>query len=282
MQLSALPAVERGGDQRFGGVVGSGALAQKLGDAIVGHDAMHAVAAQEKPVVQRDRLRRIVEARFTLGAKRARQHARVAGAAVTGMILSETSETVAPQPIGAGIADVQEVGDPAAQHQRSERARHPLELGVLAAERIDPGVERADNARPGAAHFHGLRQVPEAVEKTAHGELGGDASALGAADAVGDRRHHLAARFGQFRADDRGGEILVLLARSLVGKETDARPDPGVALRHCVSLRIKLRRSAFGRTPVSRRAIGPDEGRCVNPAAGSDRRESFRRSPKPG
>ena len=64
VQLSALPESSAAATSALRGVVGSGALAQELGDAIVGHDAVHAVAAQEKPVVQRDRLRRIVEARF--------------------------------------------------------------------------------------------------------------------------------------------------------------------------------------------------------------------------
>ncbi len=242
--------VEGGRDQRFGGVVGSGAVAQGLGDPLVGQEPVHAVAAQEKPVMQRDRLRRIVEARLALGAERARQHPRLARAAVTGMVLGETGETVAPQPIGAGIADVQEMGDPAAQDERGEGARHPLQLGVLAAKRVDPGVERADHPRPGAADLHGLRQVPEAVKKTAHGELGGDASALRAAHPVGDRRHHLAARLGQFRADDRGGEILVLLARSLIGKEPDARPYPRPLSRWPVE-----RRASF-RTPYRERGRG--------------------------
>ena len=76
---------------------------------------MHAVAAQQKPIVQRDRLRPVVEARFRLGAERAGQHARPAGAAVAGMILGEAGEAVAPQPIGARIADMQQVGDAAAQ-----------------------------------------------------------------------------------------------------------------------------------------------------------------------
>ena len=108
---------------------------------------------------------------------------------------------------------MQEVGDPPAQHERREGARHPLEFGVLAPHGVNPSVERVDDPGPGAARLHGLRQVPKSVEKAAHGGLGGDAAALGAADPVRDRRHNFAPRLGQFRADDRGGKILVLFAR---------------------------------------------------------------------
>ena len=112
----------------------------------------------------------------------------------------------------------------------------PLRLGILATERVDPCVERTDDPGPGAADLHGLRQIPESVEKTAHREFRGDAAALGAADPVGDRRHHLPARLGQLSANDRGGEVLIPLARPFFGAKSDTRPHAGVALRHRMQL----------------------------------------------
>ena len=87
----------------------------------------------------------------------------------------------------------------------------------------------------------GKSQKPSRKPRTA--SLGGDASALGAADAVGDRRHHFAARLGQFCADDRAGEILVLLARPLVGENptlalTPASPSITVAPVRLKQLRV--------------------------------------------
>ena len=67
--------VERGRDERARGVVGSGALAQELGDALIGQEPVHAVAAQEEAVVQGDRLRRVVQPHLRLRAERAREHA---------------------------------------------------------------------------------------------------------------------------------------------------------------------------------------------------------------
>ncbi len=124
------------------------------------------------------------------------------------------------------------MGHAAAQHQGGESARHPRELVVPAPQSVNPPVERVDDPGRRAAHLHGLGQVPKSVEKAAHGDFGGDAAAPGAADSVGDRRHHLAARFGQFRADHCGGEILVLLARPSFRGKSDARPHAGVVLRH--------------------------------------------------
>ena len=108
------------------------------------------------------------------------------------------------------------MSDSAAQHQGREGASHSRQFGIPAAQIVNPSVERVDDPGRRAAHLHGLGKVPKSVEKAAHGGLGGDAAALGAADPVGDRRHHLLARLRQFRADDRGGEILVLLARAPV------------------------------------------------------------------
>ena len=127
---------------------------------------------------------------------------------------------------------MQDMRDAPAQHQRGESASHARRVGVALALRIDPAVERIEHGRRGAAHFHGLGQVAKTVEETAHRGLGGDAAALGAADAVGDRRHHVAARLRQLPAEYGAAEILVALARSGFGGEADARLDAGNPLSH--------------------------------------------------
>ena len=92
--------------------------------------------------------RGVVEAHFRLDAERAGQRVRAAGAFLAHMVGGQAGQAVAAQPIGAGIADMQQMGDAAAQHQRGERAAHSGELGILAAHRIDPAVERADDRAP--------------------------------------------------------------------------------------------------------------------------------------
>ena len=84
----------------------------------------------------------------------------------------------------------------------------------------------------GAPHFHGFGQVAKSIEKTAHRGLGCDATALGAANAVGDRRDDVAARLRQLPAENGAGEILVALARSGFRGEADAGLDAGKALSH--------------------------------------------------
>ena len=72
VQLSVLPDCERGRNQRAGGILGSGALAQDVGDGSRSRQKpVHAVAAQQEAVVQRHRLGRVVEPHFGLDAKRA-------------------------------------------------------------------------------------------------------------------------------------------------------------------------------------------------------------------
>ena len=77
--------------------------------------------------MQRHRLGRIVEARVRFGTERAREHMRLARPRLPGVILGETGEAVASQPVGARVADVQQVGGAGAQHERGEGAGHPFE-----------------------------------------------------------------------------------------------------------------------------------------------------------
>ena len=91
----------------------------------------------------------------------------------------------------------------------------PSRSAVALAFRMDPAIERVQHDRGGTPHLHRLGQIAEPVEETAHRDLGGLAAALGAADAVGDRRDHVAARLGQLRAEHGAGEILVAFARAV-------------------------------------------------------------------
>ena len=191
---------ERGRNQRTGGILGSGALAQDVGDALIRQKPVHAVAAQQEAVVQRHRLRGVVEAHFRLHSQRAVERVRATRAILAHMVCGEASQAIAAQPIGARIPDVQQVGDAAAQHQRRQRATHSGELGVLATHGIDPAVERTDDLGARSLHLHGLGQIAKSVQEAAHRGLGRNATALRAADSIGDRGDHFLARLGQLSA----------------------------------------------------------------------------------
>ena len=224
--------LERRRDQRAGGILGSRALAHDVGDGLFRQKPVHAVAAQQKTVMQGDRLGRVVQAHFGLDPERAGQNVRAGGAVLAHVVGGEAAEAVAAEAIGAGVPGVQEVGDAAAQHQCRERAAHPGKLRVLATERVHPAVERADDPGAGPLHLHGLGQIAKPVEEAAHRGLGGDAATLRAADAVGDRGDHFRARLGQLRADHGAGEILVVLARPGLRGEADARLGTDLNRRH--------------------------------------------------
>ncbi len=217
--------LERGRDQRARGIVGRRARAQNVGDVIGRQIAVHAVAAQQKAIVQRHRLRGVVEPHLGLDAERAVENVRPAAATLAHMIDGQERQAVAAQPVGARIADMKHMRDAPAQDQRGEGASHAGEIVVALGERIDPAVERIEDGRRCAAHFHGLGQIAKAVEKAAHRGLGGDAAAFSAADAVGDRRNNVAARLGQFLAEDGAAEILVALARPGLRREADGGLD---------------------------------------------------------
>ena len=109
----------------------------------------------------------------------------------------------------------------------------PASVGVaLALRNRSSRLSELSTRRRGAPHFHGLGQVAKSVEETAHRGLGGDAAAFGAADAVGDRRHDVAARLRQLPAEHGAGEILVALARPGLRSEPHAGLDAGNPLSH--------------------------------------------------
>ena len=127
---------------------------------------------------------------------------------------------------------MQDMRDAAAQHQCRERASQPGQIGVALALRMNPAVERIEDDRRGAPHLHGLGQIAKSIQEPAHRDLGRFAAALGAANSIGDRRHHVPARRGQLRAENGAGEILVAFARSGLRGEPDTHLDAGNALSH--------------------------------------------------
>ena len=199
------------------------------------------------------------------------------------MVDGQASQAISAQPIGAGIPDMQQVGDTAAQHQCGERAAHSGELGVLPTLGIDPAVERSDDPGARALHLHGLGQVAKSVEKPAHRGFGGGAAALGAADAVGDRRDHLLARLGQLGAVKGGGEILVCLRGPVFeAKPTRACTPSSTAAMAALPriVRSASRASAAGALPSPQRAAGaafPDTAMVMSTSSNCASPPTFRR-----
>src|SRR5262249_42531868 len=72
----------------------------------------------------------------------------------------------------------------------------------------------------------------KSIQKTTHGGLGCDPTALGAANSIGDRRHHIPARFWQLQAENGAGEILVAFAGSSFRGEPHACLKTGNSLNH--------------------------------------------------
>ena len=116
VQLSVLPVLERRLDQCAAGILGGRADTQDVGDGFVDQGAVHAVGAQQEAVVQRHRMAGVVQAQLRLDAQSAGQHGRFA-AVVAHVIGGQPRQAVAAQPVGAGVADMQQMREPAAQHE---------------------------------------------------------------------------------------------------------------------------------------------------------------------
>ena len=224
---------QRSGNESARRILGCGTLAQSLGNRLSRQKGVHAVTAQKKPIMPGKRLGRIIERHFCFDAERTDQCVRAAaGTGIAHMVVRETSQAIAAQAVDASVTDMQQMCDAPAQDQRRERATHPREFCVSPALRMYPAVERVEDLGAGAAHLHCLGQVAEPVEKTAHRHLGGDTTALGAADAIGDSRDHISARLWQFRTKHRTGEVLVALPRPGFRGKPYGRLNAGKSLRH--------------------------------------------------
>ena len=261
--------LERRLDQRSAGILGRRTHPQDVGDAFVHQRAMHAVGAQQEAIVQRDRMAGVIQAKFRFDAECAGEHRRIP-TAVAHVVGGQAQQAIAAQTVGARVADMQQMRETAAQHQRGECAAHADEVRVLLPLGVDPGVERVEDAGPGAPHLHGLGHVPEAVEEAAHRGLRRHAAAFGAADAVGDGGRHVASLRGKLGAKYRAGEILIARSRTGGREVADACP------RGCkiVAHPARLARSKFKAAAGNDRA--GNSRRCWTPGRPSDHRSRGR------
>ena len=201
---------------------------------------MHAVGAEQEAVVQRHRLGRVVEPGIGLDAQRAGQQGAIA---LADMVDGQTGQAVATQAVGAGVADVKDVGVAATQDERGEGAAHAGQRRVLTALGVEPGVQGIDDAGGGAADFHRLGNLAKTVEKETDGGLGGDATAPGAADAVGDDGGDVAAFGRRGSAEHTADEILVAFPRPGLGGEADADERDRALAAHGMGQRFRSQRS---------------------------------------
>ena len=180
---------------------------------------------QEIAVVEADGIARIIDADALVGADRAGEDVPQAGAG-HGMVGGHAVERAVPPPIGAGVADMDDVHAAAAQDERGQRRRHAGERGVARAHGMRPGIEGLDGA--GAVALDAERRVlPEmAVDERAHREFRRYPSARGAADAVGDHGDRAEARLLVAVAHIERGIVLVRLARTGIGRDAEAKLEP--------------------------------------------------------
>jgi len=119
---------------------------------------VHAVAAQKKAIMQRDRLRRVVEARLRLDPKRARKDGRSTAAAFPGVIRREAAETRASQAVRARIAIALGHADAAALDAELARARADVrqELGATDRSLVMGTIARLDPVKDLTTLIRGL------------------------------------------------------------------------------------------------------------------------------
>ena len=124
--------------------------------AVIGQHAMHAVAADQEPVVLAQSDGGVIEAREILEADGAVEQ--MGEIAASGdVVLGQPLQAAFAQAVGAGVADVNARGSAAATGSSTEKAQlMPLSSGIDAALRIDPaigGFERARRPAPHAERF---------------------------------------------------------------------------------------------------------------------------------
>ena len=147
------------------------------------------------------------------------------------MIGGQLCQALAAESIGARVTDMHHVRQATTQHQRGKSASHSRQARIPGALGMHPRVERIQDAGRRALHFSAFRKVAHPVQKAAHRGFGGDATALGAADAIGDRRDDVATRFGQVRTEYRARKVLIVGTWTGGRVKADARSNGQIAGR---------------------------------------------------
>jgi hypothetical protein len=154
----------------------------------LGQRPVHAIAAQQVPVVEVRGFLDVIDSQLVLGADGARQGVRGARSAER-VVRGEQRDGAVAQAVYPGIPNMDQMGGPSAQNQCAQGAGHPVELGIRAADRVNPtvyGIRRAA-AYPRDADARGLSET--GLDEAAHGKLRGHAPAFGAAHSVREGRH---------------------------------------------------------------------------------------------
>ena len=177
---------------RSGGVddrlrIGFGRMAfgENSGDRFVAEHAMDSIAGEQQAVVERKFALAAVEPKVGLDPDRAVKNVALVGGGKD-MILGHPAKLAFAEMPGAAVPDMKRGRPSAAQHQRGEGCRGAFEIGVDSPDPVKPAVEAKDRAAAGGGDTDRLGLAIIAVDEAAHGEFGGEAAALGAADPVGD------------------------------------------------------------------------------------------------
>jgi hypothetical protein len=124
------------------------------------------------------------------------------------------------------------MGSAAAQHYRREGATHSRKCLVAMTLSMDPTIERIHDLGSGAPHVQGFGQVAKTVKKASDGSLGSDTTTPCAANAVGNRRHHITAWLGQLPPQNCTGKILIASAQTGLREEPHACVNAGSLLQY--------------------------------------------------
>ncbi len=126
---------------------------------------------------------------------------------------------------------MKDVQTPALDDEAGEGAAHALEVFVLHAFAVEPVIDRFQGPRRRLARRQEIRLAEIVVDEGAHGQFGGDAPALHAADPIGQGGDGavVAALF----VDAQGGEVLVVVALAGLAGEAggDVQAHIGVGWR---------------------------------------------------
>src|SRR5260370_37594038 len=127
---------------------------------------MHAVAAQEKTVMDPRFLHRVVDPDRGRGSDGAGEDV-AATTPARRMIVGQASQTVIAQPIEPCIPKMDIVSLPATQNQRGEGASQPLQGLVGPPDRVKPVIDSFERSRAGLTDGARLRAAQIGVDEVA-------------------------------------------------------------------------------------------------------------------
>jgi hypothetical protein len=171
------------------------------------------IGAEEIAIVDLHRLGEVIDLK-SVGASNGPCEDAVHSPFIKRVVACETIPAVVTKAIKPAVPDVHDMSLTSPQDQSRQGARHPLEIGIGAANGVHPAIHGFESTGTFLLHCEQLTLTQIAIDETPYHGFGRHAATFCPANAIGDSCDHTMAGTQRWRAFEKGAIVLVVQART--------------------------------------------------------------------